>query len=239
MTCVSLLLGLSLEQIQLGNTIGSLGEFGAMLANYFPDEILQASYLKMAIPFALQLTLLAYLDSLLTALIIDRMTREKSNLNKELIAQGFANGMSGLFQGIPGAQATIRSVLLIKEGAQTRLAGILIGVFALLSIVLFKDYLALVPSAIFVGVLLKAGLDVFDKDFPAYYLQHQWFNSPVRNIQLLFILYTTIMTVVVDLNIAVVSGTIFFYVSKYFWKVQDVESDFEQISEQEATLITG
>jgi hypothetical protein len=44
---------------------------------------------------------------------------------------------------------------------------------------------------------------------------------------------------VVDLNIAVVSGTIFFYVSKYFWKVQDVESDFEQISEQEAKLITG
>ena len=75
--------------------------------------------------------------------------------------------------------------------------------------------------------------------FPSYYLQHQWFNSPVRNIQLFFILYTTIMTVVVDLNIAVVSGTIFFYVSKYFWKVQDVESDFEQISEQEAKLITG
>jgi sulfate permease, SulP family len=183
--------------------------------------------------------LLAYLDSLLTALIIDRMTREKSNLNKELIAQGFANGMSGLFQGIPGAQATIRSVLLIKEGAQTRLAGILIGVFALLSIVLFKDYLALVPAAIFVGVLLKAGLDVFDKDFPSYYLQRQWFNSPVRNIQLVFILYTTIMTVAVDLNIAVVSGTIFFYVAKYFWKIQDVESDFEEISEQEAKFITG
>ena len=147
--------------------------------------------------------------------------------------------MSGLLQGIPGAQATIRSVLLIKEGAQTRLAGILIGVFALLSILLFKDYLALVPAAIFVGVLLKAGLDVFDKDFPTFYLQRQWFNLPVRNIQLFFILYTTIMTVMIDLNIAVVSGTIFFYVSKYFWKVQDVESDFEQISEQEAKLITG
>ncbi len=46
MTCISLVLGLSLERIQLGNTIGSLGEFGAMLANYFPDEILQASLLQ-------------------------------------------------------------------------------------------------------------------------------------------------------------------------------------------------
>jgi SulP family sulfate permease len=239
MTALSLAIGLSLERIELGNTIGSLSEFGAMLANYFPSEILQRQYIMMALPYALQLTLLAYLDSLLTALIIDRMTRTKSSLNKELIAQGLANGMSGLLQGIPGAQATIRSVLLIKEGAQTRFAGVLIGIFALLSIVLFKDYLALVPAAVFVGVLLKAGLDVFDKDFPTYYLQNQWFSSPMRNIQLLFILYTTVITVLIDLNIAVLSGTVIFYVSKYFWKVQDVESDFEQVSEPEAELITG
>ncbi|HKZ38265.1 MAG TPA: SulP family inorganic anion transporter, partial [Chryseolinea sp.] len=186
-----------------------------------------------------QLTLLAYLDSLLTALIIDRMTREKSNLNKELLAQGLANGMSAIFQGIPGAQATIRSVLLIKEGAQTRLAGVLIGVFALLSILLFKYYLSLVPAAVFVGVLLKAWLDVCDKDFPRFYLQNQWFNSAIRNIQLIFILYTTVITVLVDLNIAVISGTVFFYIAKYFWKIQDVESDFEQVSEQEAKFVTG
>jgi SulP family sulfate permease len=239
MTVVCIALGLPLEKIQFGNTIGSFSEFAAMVANYFPTKILQQQYLMMALPLALQLTLLAYLDSLLTALIIDRMTHEKSNLNKELMAQGLANGLSGIFQGIPGAQATIRSVLLIKEGAQTRLAGVLIGVFALLSILVFKDYLALVPAAVFVGVLLKAGLDVCDKDFPSYYLQYQWFQSPVRNIQLLFILYTTVMTVLVDLNIAVLTGTIFFYISKYFWKIQDVESDFEQVSEQEAKLITG
>ena len=239
MTGFSLVIGLPLERIQLGNTIGSLSEFGAMIANYFPSDILQPQYIIMALPLALQLTLLAYLDSLLTALIIDRMTKEKSNLNKELIAQGLANGMSGIFQGIPGAQATIRSVLLLKEGAQTRLAGVLIGVFALLSIILLKDYLVLVPAAVFVGVLLKAGLDVFDKDFPTYYTQYQWFNSPARNIQLLFILYTTVITVLIDLNIAVLSGTAFFYLAKYFWKVQDVESDFEQVSESEAALITG
>ena len=239
MTGFSLVIGLSLERIQLGNTIGSMSEFGAMMVNYFPSQILQPKYIMMALPLALQLTLLAYLDSLLTALILDRMTKEKSNLNKELVAQGLANGMSGIFQGIPGAQATIRSVLLLKEGAQTRLAGVLIGVFALLSIILLKDYLVLVPAAVFVGVLLKAGLDVFDKDFPTYYMQYQWFNSPARNIQLLFILYTTVITVLIDLNIAVLSGTAFFYVAKYIWKVQDVESDFEQVSEREAALITG
>jgi SulP family sulfate permease len=239
MTVFSVAAGFAVERIQLGNTVGSFNEFTAMIVNYFPSEIFQMEYVRIALPYALQLTLLAYLDSLLTALIMDRMTHEKSNLNKELLAQGMANGASAVFQGIPGAQATIRSVLLVKEGAQTRLAGVLIGVFALLSMLVFNNYLTLVPAAVFVGVLLKAGLDVFDKDFPKAYLQHRWFQSPMRNIQLLFILYTTVVTVVVDLNIAVITGTLFFYLARYFWKIRDVEPDFEQVSSEEAKLITS
>ncbi len=240
MTAITLITGISVEGIQLGNTVGSVQEFITMIVQYFPTaELFQQKYLMMALPFALQLTLLAYLDSLLTALIVDRMTREKSNLNKELVAQAFANGMSGLFQGIPGAQATIRSVLLIKEGAQTRFAGILIGVFALMGILVFNEYLALVPAAVFIGVLLKAGLDVIDKDFLRAYIQNQWKNSLARNIQLAFILYTTVVTVMVDLNIAVLTGTVFFYAAKYFWKISDVEPDFEEVSSQEAKLITS
>jgi len=240
MTAAALITGISVEGIQLGNTVGSVQEFTALIVQYFPTaELFQQKYLLMALPFALQLTLLAYLDSLLTALIVDRMTREKSNLNKELVAQAFANGMSGIFQGIPGAQATIRSVLLIKEGAQTRFAGILIGVFALMGILVFNEYLALVPAAVFIGVLLKAGLDVVDKDFIKCYIQNQWKNSLARNIQLAFILYTTVVTVMVDLNIAVLTGTVFFYAAKYFWKISDVEPDFEEVSSQEAKLITS
>jgi sulfate permease, SulP family len=239
-TIFSVLVGLQVEKVQLGTTIGSLGEFFSLVSGYFPSSaIFQTDYLMLALPFALQLTLLAYLDSLLTALVIDRMTEEKTKLNKELMAQGLANGMSALCQGIPGAQATIRSVLLIKEGAQTRLAGVLIGVFALLSIVLFKDYLTLVPAAVFVGVLFKVGLDVSDKDFPGFYLKYRWFGSRERNIQLAFILFTTVVTVVVNLNIAVIAGTILFYISRYFWSVRDVESDFQEVSEKESLNISG
>jgi SulP family sulfate permease len=239
MTALITLSGISIQHIQLGNTIGTLSEFGQHIAQYWPSDIFEQQYLLMALPFAIQLTLLAYLDSLLTALVIDRMTHEKSKLNKELIAQGLANSVSGILQGIPGAQATIRSVLLIKEGAQTRLAGVLIGVFALLSILVFVDYLAMVPAAVFIGVLIKAGLDVFDKDFPKHYLANKWHTQQKRNIQVGFIIFTTIVTVVIDLNIAVVSGTILFYIAKYFWKIQDVEPDFQEVSEQEQKSITG
>ncbi len=233
MTAVSVVFDFDVEKVALGNTIGSLSEFGKMISNYWPSEILTVENILLALPFSLQLTLLAYLDSLLTALVVDRMTKEKSNLNKELVAQGLANGVSGILQGIPGAQATIRSVLLIKEGANTRMAGIFLGVFALLSIVLLKDYLAMVPAAVFMGVLFKAGLDVSDRDFPKYYFGNQWYKSSERNIQFGFIMFTTLVTVIVDLNVAVVSGTILYYVAKYFWKIKDVEPDFQEISEQE------
>lgn len=238
-TAIVSMLGLNIEKVQLGNTLGSISEFKNLIVGYWPTDIFTAEYILMALPLAVELALLAYLDSLLTALVVDKMTHEKSNLNKELMAQGLANSIAGALQGIPGAQATIRSVLLLKEGAQSRLAGVLLGVFALLSIFIFKDYLTLVPAAVFIGVLFKAGLDVSDKDFPRHYLAHGWFKSMKRNIQLFFIAFTTVVTVLVDLNIAVISGTILFYIAKYFWKIVDVEPEFKEVSEQESKLATG
>ena len=239
MTAISAALNVRVEQIQLGDTLSSVGDFANMILAYFPIEVLQWKYIVMALPLALQLALLAYLDSLLTALIIDRMTKTKSNLNRELVAQGLANGVSGIFQGIPGAQATIRSVLLIKEGAQTRLAGVLVGVFALLGILVFKNYLSLVPTAVFMGVLFKAGMDVCDKDFPIHYFGNAWHKSLIRNIQFGLILFTTLITVLINLNVAVICGSILFYAIKYFWNIPDVEPDFQEVSEREAKLATG
>lgn len=240
LTVVTTITGMDVEHVSLGTSVESLREYLEMLTGYLPGaEMFQWKWIKEALPYAGQIALLGYLDSLLTALVVDKMTREKSNLNKELVAQGLANTGAALFQGIPGAQATIRSVLLIKEGAQTRLAGVLIGVFALLGILVFKDYLVLVASAVFVGVLFKAGADVFDRDFLKYYFKRKWHGKRERNIQLAFIAYTTLVTVIFDLNIAVISGTILFYVGKYLFKIRDAESDFEKISAEESETITG
>lgn len=231
---------IQVEGVQLGTTSASFNEFFGMIAKYWPAEIIRGEYIMMALPFSIQLALLAYLDSLLTALVMDKMTHEKSNLNKELIAQGLGNGLAAVVQGIPGAQATIRSVLLIKEGAQSRIAGVLLGFFALISLLLLKDWLALVPAAVFIGVLWKAGLDVSDKEFPKLYLANRWYTSRERNVQLALIVYTTLITVLVDLNIAVLSGTALFYIGKFFWeKVTDVEHDFQNVTTQKEALAQG
>ena len=222
----------SLETISLGADANSIQEFFGILQNYFPTiELFKWEYIKEALPYVGQIAMLAYLDSLLTALVIDQLTKEKSNLNKELVAQGLANGASALMQGIPGAQATIRSVLLVKEGAKTRLAGILIGVFALIGVLLLKDYLTLVAAAVFVGVLFKAGADVFDFEFPKYYFKHKWYRARNRNIQLAFILYTTLVTILIDLNVAVISGTIFYYVGKKYFGFTDCTADLGELME--------
>lgn len=226
---------INVQHVSLGESYSSFREYMHVVFIDFPvdKEIFRFELLVAAFPIALQLCLLAYLDSLLTSLVIDKMTKEPTKPNKELIAQGLANGVTGLLQGIPGAQATIRSVLLIKEGAQTRLAGVFVGVFALLGFVFFGQQITLISSAVFVGVLLKAGLDVFDRDFAIAYVKNRWVSNRKRNIQLFFVLYTTLITVIFDLNVAVISGTIFYYIGKKYFKVIDAEDCFSEVVSDE------
>lgn len=230
-TLITSFFQINIQHVSLGESYNSFKEYFQVVVSDFPTsiEIFSKEHLFAALPFAFQLCVLAYLDSLLTSLVIDKMTKEKTKPNKELIAQGLANGLTGLLQGIPGAQATIRSVLLLKEGAKTRLAGVFVGVFALLGFIVFGKLITLITSAVFVGVLLKAGLDVFDRDFVLAYIKNNWFANKKRNIQVIFILYTTLVTVVFDLNIAVISGTIFYYIGKKYFNITDAEADFAEV----------
>lgn len=218
--------GVSVEFVTLSTEIHSLTDFVHFVNAQFPTNW-SLTVLLLALPFALQLAILCYLDTLLTSLVIDKMTREKTKQNKELMAQGFANSAVGFLGGIPGAQATIRSVLMIKEGATLRIAGILTGVFVLIEMMLFQNLINLIPKAVFAGILLKVGYDVFDwlpvrLYFKELYrgtnaLLHNFFSRHdddpiyVTNSEMLMIVGTTVVTVFFDLNIAVALFTILFY----------------------------
>jgi SulP family sulfate permease len=224
MTVITSVFNMNVGHIKLGSDGGSISDLATLAISYIPSmQILKWEYIMMALPYALQLLLLGYLDSLLTALIMDNITKEKSNYNKELFGQGLSNIASAIVMGIPGAQATIRSVLLFKEGAKTRLGAVSAGVIALLLFMVFKDYVTIVTSAVFIGVLLKAAWDVFEREFLTIYLKRKWYLNKSRNIQLGFILYTMFATALVDLNFAVFSGSVFFYLAKRYWKITDVE----------------
>ncbi|MBK5277357.1 MAG: SulP family inorganic anion transporter [Bacteroidia bacterium] len=230
MTGVTSLFHIDIGRISLGVSLESFSDLAAHIGNYFPSaQIFTTDTILLALPYALELTLLGYLDSLLTALIMDHLTKEDSNLNMELFGQGLSNGVAAIFQGLPGAQATIRSVLLFKEGAKTRLSVVATGIFVLLGFMVFKDYVTLITSAVFIGVLFKAALDVFEKEFLFVYIKRGWFVNRRRNYQLFFILYTMLVTALVDLNAAVISGTMLFYLLRKPLRFNDLENDFASL----------
>ncbi|PWG05988.1 SulP family inorganic anion transporter [Polaribacter aquimarinus] len=111
---------------------------------------------------ALTLSLLGAIDSLLTSIVADNMTKTKHKPNKELIGQGIGNSIASLFGGIPGAGATIRTVVNINAGGKTRLSGMIAGIMLLIVMLLFADIASKIPNAVLAGILITVGIGVMD-----------------------------------------------------------------------------
>lgn len=111
---------------------------------------------------ALTIALLGSIDSLLTSVVADNMTKTKHNPNKELIGQGIGNSMSAFFGGLPGAGATIRTVVNINAGAKTRLSGMVAGILLLFIMMAMAPVASKIPAAVLAGILFTVGLGVMD-----------------------------------------------------------------------------
>jgi SulP family sulfate permease len=111
---------------------------------------------------ALTLALLGAIDSLLTSIVADNMTKTKHRPNKELIGQGIGNSIGALFGGIPGAGATIRTVVNINAGGKTRLSGMIAGVLLLVILLTLGPIASQIPAAVLAGLLITVGIGVMD-----------------------------------------------------------------------------
>ena len=100
------------------------------ILKFLPNLVLEA--ITPYIFTALTLALLGAIDSLLTSVVADNMTKTKHNPNKELIGQGIGNSIAAIFGGIPGAGATIRTVVNINSGGKTKLSGMIAGIILLI-----------------------------------------------------------------------------------------------------------
>ena len=111
---------------------------------------------------AIILALLGAIDSLLTSLIADNVTRTHHDSDRELIGQGIGNTLAGFFGAIPGAGATMRTVINVRTGGRTPISGAL-HALVLLAIVLGLGGLAAhIPHAVLAGILIKVGIDIID-----------------------------------------------------------------------------
>jgi len=141
-----------IEEIPSGFPIPNLEIFTAFSFNSITPYIFTA----------LTLALLGAIDSLLTSVVADNMTKTKHKPNKELIGQGIGNSIGAIFGGIPGAGATIRTVVNIDSGGKTRLSGMMAGVLLLVILLALGPIASLIPAAVLAGILITVGIGVMD-----------------------------------------------------------------------------
>jgi len=111
---------------------------------------------------SLTLALLGAIDSLLTSVVADNMTKTKHQPNKELIGQGIGNSIGAIFGGLPGAGATIRTVVNIKSGGKTKLSGMIAGIMLLFILLALGPVASKIPAAVLAGILVTVGIGVMD-----------------------------------------------------------------------------
>ncbi|MBD2501428.1 bicarbonate transporter BicA [Anabaena azotica] len=111
------------------------------------------------------LGMLGCIDTLLTAVIADSLTRTEHKSDKELIGQGIGNFVSGLCGGLPGAGATMGTVVNIQTGAQTALSGITRALILLVVVLWAANITEYIPMAVLAGIALKVGIDILDWSF--------------------------------------------------------------------------
>lgn len=111
---------------------------------------------------ALVLAMLGAIDSLLTSVVADNLTHTRHKPNRELVGQGIGNAVAGLFGGLPGAGATIRTVVNIQAGGKTRLSGMVAGGLLFLVILALAPLASVIPQAVLAGILISVGIGVID-----------------------------------------------------------------------------
>lgn len=150
---------------------------------------------------AIILAILGAIDSLLTSLVADNMTRTRHHSNRELIGQGIGNMAAGFFGGIPGAGATMRTVVNIRTGGVTKISGMLHSLLLLAVVLVLAPLASKIPHAVLAGILVKVGYDIIDWS----YLRRAH-RGP--RFDLLLMVMVLSLTVFVDLITAVVAGVV-------------------------------
>ena len=134
--------------------------FPALQLPTFKPDLIRLMVVDSAV-----LGMLGAIDALLTSVVADSLTRTEHNSDKELIGQGIGNIVSGLFGGLPGAGATMGTVVNIQVGGRTALSGLIRAVVLLIAILGAAKLTAVIPLAVLAGIALKVGIDIIDWSF--------------------------------------------------------------------------
>ena len=157
LTAVAIVLELDIR------TVGDMGELPDSLPVFLlPDVPLNLETLAIIFPYALTLMVVGLLESLMTATIVDDLTDTTSDKNRECVGQGVANIASGFIGGMAGCAMIGQSVINVKSGGRGRLSTLSAGLFLLALLMLVGDWVAQIPMAALVAVMIMVSIGTFD-----------------------------------------------------------------------------
>ncbi len=159
MVLTAVTIGLNLDI----RTVGDMGKLPDSLPLFLlPDVPLNWETLQIILPVSATLAMVGLLESMMTASIIDELTDSSSNKNRESVGQGIANIASGFLGGMAGCAMIGQSVINVKSGGRGRLSTLAAGIFLLLMVVFIGDWVALIPMAALVAVMIMVSIGTFN-----------------------------------------------------------------------------
>ena len=157
LTAASMAVGMDIR------TVGDMGNLPDSLPIFLlPDVPLTLETLKIVFPFSATLAVVGLLESMMTASIVDDLTDSSSNKNRECVGQGIANIAAGFLGGMAGCAMIGQSIINVKSGGRGRLSTLSAGVFLLLMVVFIGDWVARIPMAALVAVMIMVSIGTFN-----------------------------------------------------------------------------
>jgi SulP family sulfate permease len=154
-----LVIGLDIDTRTVGDIASISGGFPPF---HLPDVPFNLDTLLVVLPYAVMMALVGLIESLLTLNLIDELTETTGKPNKEAVAQGTANAITGVFGGMGGCAMVGQSIINIKSGGRGRLSGIVASVVLLAFIVSLSKYIEMIPIAVLIGVMFMVVIGTFE-----------------------------------------------------------------------------
>jgi len=160
--CIIVLSGLALLLSADMRTVSDLGQFPDTLPVFLIPEIpLNLETLQIILPYSFTLATVGLLESMMTTTVIDEVTGTEGDRHQECRGQGMANIVSGFMGGMAGCAMIGQSIINVSSGARTRLSTLVAGVFLLCLVVFLKDWLAYIPMAALVAIMIMVAFTTF------------------------------------------------------------------------------
>ncbi|EHY93664.1 sulfate permease [Staphylococcus saprophyticus subsp. saprophyticus KACC 16562] len=214
-------------------TVGDLGAINRSLPQFFiPDVPFNLQTLQIIFPYSLSMAIVGLVESLLTARIVDQATDTYSSKNQESRGQGIANVVTGFFGAMGGCAMIGQSVINVRSGATTRLSTFTAGIFLIILIIIFGDWVVQIPMPILAAIMVMVSIGTFD------WRSFKFIKKAPRTDAFVMILTVAIVLISNNLALGVIVGVVVSALC-FATKISNVVVTYEEEDDTIHYYITG